>query len=53
MVEESLVKDIKNGKPVALVVNDELVLLINHDEALAIYEKREDGLYYSRRGLFS
>lgn len=52
-VEDNLIKDIKNGKPIALDKNDELVLLINNDKALAIYERREDGLYYSRRGLFS
>ena len=30
-----------------------MLLLINEKkEALAIYEKKEDGYYYSKRGLF-
>ena len=44
--------DIKNGRSLKLNIDDELVLLICKDQALALYEKRDDGLYYSRRGLF-
>ena len=44
--------DIKNGRSLKLNIDDNLVLLICKDQALALYEKRDDGLYYSRRGLF-
>lgn len=51
-VEPEQVKDIKNGRPISLNVFEEQVLLVSDKEALAIYERRDDGLYYSRRGLF-
>lgn len=51
-VESEQVKDIKNGRPISLNVFEEQVLLVSDKEALAIYERRDDGLYYSRRGLF-
>lgn len=51
-VESEQVKDIKNGRPISLNIFEEQVLLVSDKEALAIYERRDDGLYYSRRGLF-
>ena len=51
-VEPEQVKDIKNARPISLNVFEEQVLLVSDKEALAIYERRDDGLYYSRRGLF-
>lgn len=51
-VDDATALDIKNGKPLSVMRNDALLAIIYRDQALAIYEKREDGLYYSRRGLF-
>lgn len=51
-VKSEQVKDIKNGRPISLNVFEEQVLLVSDKEALAIYERRDDGLYYSRRGIF-
>lgn len=51
-VNQEIEKKIRNGNK--LFFNAEkMVLLINEkNEALAIYEKKEDGYYYSKRGLF-
>jgi tRNA U55 pseudouridine synthase TruB len=51
-VDETSVKDIMNGKPVKLPEIGQIVLLVSGEKAVALYEKRADGLYYSRRGLF-
>ncbi|HOH68112.1 MAG TPA: tRNA pseudouridine(55) synthase TruB, partial [Bacilli bacterium] len=51
-VDEASIKDIMNGKPVKLPEIGQIVLLVSDEKALALYEKRDDGLYYSRRGLF-
>ncbi len=51
-VDDLVAIDIKNGRSLKLNIDDNLVLLICKDQALALYEKRDDGLYYSRRGLF-
>lgn len=53
VIESEKVKDIYNGRPMTLPCKDEKVLLINaQKEVLAIYTLKEDGLYYSLRGLF-
>lgn len=44
--------DIKNGKKIKLDRNEEKILIKYEDEALAIYERREDGYYHCLRGLF-
>jgi tRNA pseudouridine55 synthase len=51
-IDGQSVVDVKNGKPLNLDKTEHLILLINQENAIAIYEKRDDGLYYSRRGLF-
>ena len=44
-------KDIRNGKKLSLE-GDDIILLVNkNNEALAIYEKKDD-FYYCKRGLF-
>ncbi len=52
IISPVLVAQIKNGQPVKLQRDEPIVFLKNDDIALAIYEKRHDGLYYSKRGLF-
>jgi tRNA pseudouridine55 synthase len=51
-VKEDVVADIKNGKSLRLNCDNDIVLLLCQNVPLALYEKRDDGLYYSRRGLF-
>ena len=51
-VDEKQEKDIRNGVKLSLQ-GDDIVLLINKNtEPLAIYQKKEDGYYYTKRGLF-
>ncbi|MFA5421513.1 MAG: tRNA pseudouridine(55) synthase TruB [Bacilli bacterium] len=44
--------DVTYGKPISLNLEAPLVLFLKDEKALALYEKREDGLYYCRRGIF-
>ena len=43
-------KALINGNPLALPYSDEFVFLTIEDEVLSLYQRREDGLYYSYRG---
>jgi tRNA pseudouridine55 synthase len=53
VVGDGYVKAIKDGKPQSLPDSLSPVVLISaQKELLAIYEKRDDGLFYSVRGLF-
>jgi tRNA pseudouridine55 synthase len=53
VVGDGYVKAIKDGKPQSLPDSPSPVVLISaQKELLAIYEKRDDGLFYSVRGLF-
>ncbi len=53
VVGDGYVKAIKDGKPQSLPDSSSPVVLISaQKELLAIYEKRDDGLFYSVRGLF-
>lgn len=51
-ISEQQVIDVKNGKPQTLDSDEQLLLLIHKNKAIALYEKRENRLYYCRRGLF-
>lgn len=51
-ISKEQVVDVKNGKPQTLDSEEPLVLLIHDNKAIALYEKRENRLYYCRRGLF-
>ena len=51
VADEKMVKDIKNGKQLILPYQGNRVLLMNGDEALAIYEY-VDNIYKMKRGLF-
>ena len=51
-ISEEQVVDVKNGKPIALDSDEQLLLLTHKNKAIALYEKRENRLYYCRRGLF-
>ncbi len=52
-VDEKTEIDIRNGKKLSLNEDENLVLLINQNQIpLAIYERRNDGYFYSKRGLF-
>ena len=51
VVSLEMEKDIRNGKKLSLE-GDDIILLVNkNNEALAIYEKKDD-FYYCKRGLF-
>ncbi len=45
-------KQIRDGKALSLDVDCNKVLLMANGSILAAYEKREDGLFHSKRGLF-
>ncbi|MEE8807077.1 MAG: tRNA pseudouridine(55) synthase TruB [Lactimicrobium sp.] len=45
-------KEIRCGKPLQLDVSSSRIMLCSHDDVLAAYEKKEDGLYHCQRGLF-
>ena len=51
VADEKMVKDIKNGKQLFLPYQGNRILLMNGDEALAIYEYI-DNIYKMKRGLF-
>ncbi len=51
VADEKMVKDIKNGKQLFLPYQGNRILLMNGDEALAIYEY-VDNIYKMKRGLF-
>ena len=51
IIDEKMVKDIKNGKQLFLPYQGNRILLMNGDEALAIYEY-VDNIYKMKRGLF-
>jgi len=42
---------VKNGRALNLHSSEPIVLVTNRGQPLAIYERRDDGLYYCRRGL--
>lgn len=50
-IELDNIDDIKNGKRIKLDCNDKRVLIVNNNEAIAIYEY-DNGLYKSVRGLW-
>lgn len=53
VVDEKTEEMIHNGTKISLERQDEMLLLLNKkQQALAIYELREDGFYYCKRGLF-
>lgn len=53
IVDAFLEKKVRNGVKLTLKTNEERILLRSlTNEPLAIYEKRDDGLYHSLRGLF-
>ena len=45
-------KDIRNGVKLSLNAGKEVLLVSQTNEALAIYYQKEDGFYYTKRGLF-
>ena len=52
IVDKEIEKKIRNGNKLSLQGKNMLLLINEKNEALAIYEKKEDGYYYSKRGLF-
>lgn len=52
IVDKEIEKKIRNGNKLSLQGKNMLLLINEKKEALAIYEKKEDGYYYSKRGLF-
>ena len=52
IVDNEIEKMIRNGNKLSLQGKNILLLVNEKKEALAIYEKKEDGYYYSKRGLF-
>lgn len=52
IVNNEIEKKIRNGNKLSLQGKNMLLLINEKNEALAIYEKKEDGYYYSKRGLF-
>lgn len=52
IVDKEIEKKIRNGNKLSLHGKNMLLLINEKKEALAIYEKKEDGYYYSKRGLF-
>lgn len=52
IVDNEIEKKIRNGNKLSLQGKNILLLVSEKNEALAIYEKKEDGYYYSKRGLF-
>lgn len=51
-VNKEMEMKIRNGTKLSLKGEDIILLVDENDNALAIYEKKEDGNYYSKRGLF-
>lgn len=52
-IEVENVVDVKNGKPLALAIDTDEVLIVHQSEILAVYRYREDdGLYHCVRGLW-
>ena len=52
IVDKEIEKKIRNGNKLSLHGKKMLLLINEKKEALAIYERKEDGYYYSKRGLF-
>ena len=53
IVDAYLEKKVRNGVKLTLKTDEERILIRSlTNEPLAIYERKEDGLYYSLRGLF-
>ncbi len=46
------VKTINNGKRIKIDCDEEVVMITHGREVLAAYEKKEDGYYYCKRGLW-
>lgn len=51
-VNEEMEKKIRNGVRLPLTENSSRVVFAFENEALAVYEKKEDGFYHCLRGLF-
>jgi tRNA pseudouridine55 synthase len=53
VIDKGLVKAIKDGVPQSFYSDQHTLLLVDeNDEPLAIYQRKDDGRYYSQRGLF-
>ena len=52
MVDERIAKDVMDGKPQLFKSGEQQVLVVHKNAAIAVYERREAGIYYSLRGLF-
>ncbi len=53
VVKGNVVKDVMDGKPQLFNLKEDTVLVVTEqNEALAVYQHQENGLYYSLRGLF-
>ena len=50
-VDEELAKKALNGMHFRLPIKDEMVLLYDKDDAIAIYKKESNGVYSCVRGL--
>ena len=51
-VSDEVANKIKNGIKMKFDSSEEMICLVNNNEALAIYQRDSDGLYKSVRGLF-
>jgi len=51
-VDGQIAKDVMDGKPQLFTKGEDRLLVVNRQQALAVYEKRESGLFYCVRGLF-
>lgn len=52
IIEWNKVKDVLNGKQIAIPDAGNQVILVNKGKILAAYEKKDDGMYHCVRGLF-
>ncbi len=52
IIEDNRIDDIKNGKRLTIDSDSKLVMLVNGDQMLAIYEKENKHTYKCKRGLW-
>jgi tRNA pseudouridine55 synthase len=53
VIDDSLIKDIEDGKPQLFNTPEDTVLVISKAKrVLAVYARRDSGIFYSQRGLF-
>lgn len=52
ITDDQMEMDIRNGKKIILDAEDELVCLARNQQAIAMFEKTEEGYYRSKRGLW-